>query len=114
MISANPSGNHVQIEIHFSDEMDCDDVTRNIQIRSRTGDGSTAQIESGSVQCRIASPDPDQPKWVGAPQTAWVYSADLIDLSHGLHDISINNVTTRDGNASTNVSREFIQSELRC
>lgn len=107
IMSANPSGSHVQIEIHFSDEMDCDDVTRNIHIRSRTGDGSTAQIDSGSVQCRIASPDPDQPKWVGAPQTAWVYSADLIDLSHGLHDISINNVTTRDGNASTNAVDHF-------
>lgn len=103
ILSDNPTGGGVQIELHFSDEMDCDDITSKIQIQSRTVDTSTAQIDTGSVRCGTAPPDLDQPNWVGAPKTAWKYIANLMDLSHGLHDISIHNATTKDGNASTNV-----------
>lgn len=107
IMSSQPTGGHIRIEVHFSDEMECDAITRNIQIESKTVDQSTAQVDEGSVQCRAAPPDSDQAKWVGAPQTAFVYSVDIIDLAHGIHDISVRNVSTKDGNATTNVSLKF-------
>ena len=104
LFSRQSSGGKVHIEVHFSQEMDCDSITRGVQIKSSTEDGSTAQLDAGSVQCFTAT-DPDPPKWVGSPRTAWAYSADLVDLSHGIHDIAIVNATSIAGNTSYVSSR---------
>jgi alpha-1,3-glucan synthase len=94
--------------VHFSQEMDCNGITKGFRIKSRTEDGSTAQLDAESVQCFTATHH-DPPKWVGAPQTAWVYSADIVNLSHGIHDTTIVNATSNAGNA-TNVSSSPLRS----
>ncbi|KAJ9654948.1 hypothetical protein H2201_008910, partial [Coniosporium apollinis] len=108
LFSSQKSGGQVRIEVHFSQEMDCDGITKGLQIESRTEDGSTAHPDPGSVQCFMTT-DPDPPVWVGAPQTVWAYSADIVDLSHGIHDIAIVNATSKTGKTTNSVDHFLLR-----
>lgn len=49
---SNSSSSTVPIELHFSQEMDCNDVLRAIEIHSTTEDGSVPSLNRTSVSCR--------------------------------------------------------------
>ncbi|KAL8830931.1 MAG: hypothetical protein Q9170_005505 [Blastenia crenularia] len=102
----------VSIQIHFSDIMDCDNILDALLIKSTTEDGSQASMDNDSVTCRkIAVADGDVSSLTGKPTgeipSAFVFAADLIGVSHGLHAVTVGNVTTREGRASTNSVNQF-------
>lgn len=103
MLSTSQLAARVRFEVRFSQEMDCGSITNSLQIRSSTGDKQTAQLDEGSVQCQIMS-GTDPAKWVGASDGVWAYTADITDVSDGVHEITVVNATTKDGNRHTNVS----------
>lgn len=100
----------VPLEIHFSDIMACESVLSAVAVKSVTGGGSHASIDRKSVACRnIAVADSDVSALTGKPTgeipCAFIFTANLIGVSHGLHQITVANVSTREGNAATNVSQ---------
>lgn len=99
----------VPIEFHFSDEMNCRDVVDSISINSTTTDGSNASIDKNSVECHLefdttTSVSKYTGSITGQIATAWKLSANLVNVSDGVHSVTVSNATTEQGNASTNVS----------
>lgn len=93
----------VAIQIRFSSEMSCDSVASSLEIDSTTQDGRTARLNISSVVCLTANADP--PRHVGEIATAWIFMAELENISNGVHTFTVNNATTKDGQLYTNVSR---------
>ena len=100
------SAETIPFEIHFSQSMNCDQITNTIQINSTTANGDVPQLDTTSVQCNnLNDTGTDQSQWCGAVDTTFIYSAKLVNVSDGIHQISVNNVTNANGTASTGVSR---------
>lgn len=102
LVSDARSGSSAHVEIIFSQEMDCDSVTKAIQIRSSTEDGQVPQLVKSTIQC-LTQRGIDPARWVGAPDGVWAYAVDLRDVSHGIHEITIANATSQDKKRFTNV-----------
>lgn len=98
------------IEIHFSVPMDCQQIASSVWINSSTPDNQTPKIDVGSINCNnIRGIDDVTSSFSGAVGTAWSFRAVLINVSDGIHQISINNVsTTADRNATTNSHDHFL------
>ena len=100
--------NTVPIEFHFSQQMDCEEVIDTITNSSSTEDGSLPSLNRSSVVCRRST---DTEAFVsrytgsitGQIPAAWFFAAKLENVSDGVHTITVSNVTTKEGNASTNV-----------
>ena len=102
----------VPIEFHFSDEMNCKHVVGSISVKSTTADGSVASIDKDSVKCGLEFDtttfvSPYTGSITGQIPTAWKLSVNLVNVSEGVHSVTIANATTEQGNASTNVSFFF-------
>lgn len=85
----------IPIELHFSIPMDCQQITNALQITSTTADNITSRLDINSVRCNTNS-DSDNTGSVlsGLVDSAWSFTATLIDVSDGIHQISVNNVST--------------------
>jgi alpha-1,3-glucan synthase len=92
----------VKIEIRFSSEMSCESVSDSLEIRSTTLDGRKARLNRSSIACTSGYADP--PRYIGEVPSAWTFSAELENVSNGVHTYAVNNVTTADGQLFTNVS----------
>lgn len=90
--------------------MDCQQITNNLQIYSTTSDNRTPRLDMDSVRCNnISAPGSITPFLSGSVDTAWSFAATLIDVSDGLHQISINNASTAaDRTTSTNSHDHFL------
>lgn len=110
-IVSNSSGeqlNSVPIELHFSREMNCENVLDAITISSSTEDSSSPSLNRNSVICQKRV---DTSAFVskytgpitGGIPSAWFFAAKLDNVSDGVHTITVSNVTAEEGNASTNV-----------
>ncbi|KAJ9131638.1 Cell wall alpha-1,3-glucan synthase mok13 [Pleurostoma richardsiae] len=105
--SADAKGS-VDVSFHFSQEMDCDGVTSSIAIASvleGTGDGP--EIDNSTVKCTTLSDD-ELPALIGAVGSKWSWSATLQNVVDGVHSITVNNATTKDGKAKTNAKDKFL------
>ncbi len=94
----------IPIELHFSAEMNCDQLTKAFSVKSTTAADQVAKLDSGSIQCKkISSQDADPSPWSGGVNTAWIFAANLVNVADGIHQVSINNSRTVDGATSTKV-----------
>jgi alpha-1,3-glucan synthase len=98
----------VNVEIHFSVEMDCNSVTDNIVFNSTTESGTTPSIEQNSVKCVNIS-DPETPPYVGAIWSAWSWSATLSNVANGIHAITVRNASSQAGEATNSVDRFLLR-----
>ena len=101
--------NTIAVEIHFSDIMVCGEILDSLTVLSKTRDGSQPLIDLTSAICRnIAVADADVSALTGRPTgeipSAFSFSVNLRGVAHGIHSISLGNVSTEEGTASTNVS----------
>lgn len=107
----------VPIELHFSQEMNCDNVKQSITINSTTADDSTASLDQASISCRMTfDPTAIVSQYTGPitgqiPST-WVLAANLVNVSDGVHSVTVSNVSTQAGNLSTNVRVMIFASTL--
>lgn len=94
LISTVPLGQHesVPIELFFSMEMDCDAVTRAVQLGSTTSDGSVAQLNASSVTCSTLTGQTS--RYVAAPVNEWSWSAQLDNVANGVHTVTVDNAST--------------------
>lgn len=102
----------VPIALHFSQEMNCENVRNLITINSTTADGSTPSLDSASAKCKLTFDSEAIVSQYTGPITGqipskWVLKANLVNVSDGVHSITVSNVTNQAGNASTNVSNLF-------
>ncbi len=90
--------------------MNCGQITNNVQINSTTSDGSTPQLDANSVRCNnISNSDSTLSFLSGTTNTTWSFAATLTGVSDGIHQISINNISTAtDGDATTNSHDHFL------
>lgn len=96
----------VEIELQFSAEMDCDQITRNLTITSAQT-GSSPQIDNSTVLCvKIANPEP--PLYAGGIHSTWSWKATLLDVPNGVHAIIVQNATTPSGESFTDSVDRFL------
>lgn len=96
----------VPIQIHFSSEMDCDSVADSLVIDSSTATHQLAQLNRSSVSCNVTEADP--PRYVGEIPTTFIFKADLVNVSNGVHTFTVNNATTKDRLLYTNAFDRFM------
>lgn len=97
----------ITIELHFSQEMDCDKISNTLTINSTTEDKRIATLVKGSVQCQTVD-NVDPPQFVGGVGTHWTWKADLDNVSNGIHSVTVNNVTAKDGKTFTGSVDRFL------
>lgn len=83
------------IEIQFSSIMDCDSVAHSLEISSTSYFGVVPVLDTSSIECKSGARDP--PPYVGAIGTAWVFSAQLTNVTDGVHTLTVNNASSSDG-----------------
>ena len=107
-LAAVPVGEQqsVFIQIQFSRTMSCDAVTNGTILHSTTAQGVMAQLNRTSVRCEEIDPDPQ--RFVGDIGSIWQWSAELVNVPHGVHTYSVSNVTTADSLNSTNAVDTFM------
>lgn len=106
--SSHDEQDTIPIELHFSDEMNCNSVVDSISFKSTTSDGSTPSLDKDSVNCHTTFDtttfmSPHTGSVTGQIPSAWKLMGNLVNVSEGVHSMTVSNVTTEQGNASTNV-----------
>ena len=96
----------VPIQIRFSSQMDCDSIANGLSIDSTAESNQLAQLNKSSVSCISADADP--PRNVGEIPTTFIFNADLVNVSNGVHTFTVRNATTKDGLLFTGSSDRFM------
>lgn len=105
--SADAQGS-INISISFSQEMNCDAVTKSMSISSTVeGEVGNANIDESSVNCSTLSDD-DKPPYVGAIGSRWQWTGTLQSVADGVHSITIVNASTGTGSVSTGSTDKFL------
>ncbi|KAE8394957.1 hypothetical protein BDV23DRAFT_178946 [Aspergillus alliaceus] len=96
----------VPVLVQFSQEMDCDGVTKAISLNSSTEMGKTPSIDTSSVHCSII---PEvKGTLTGQIPGVWQWTADLTGVYNGIHRVTVNNATSKDGDSFTNTVDHFL------
>ncbi|OCK84430.1 glycosyltransferase family 5 protein [Lepidopterella palustris CBS 459.81] len=98
----------VDIEIHFSKEMDCDKVTASLYFNSTTEDKTIPVLDAKSVNCSTI-PALNSSHFVGSIPTIWTWKGTLNQVSNGLHMITVNNATSQDGYFTNSVDHFLLR-----
>lgn len=99
-LSTLDNGEIVSLKLGYSKEMDCNSISDSIQISSTVIAGKAANIKLSSVSCSTIE---SVARWVGEPTTTFVYQADLENVHHGVHAVTINNASASDGSFTNSV-----------
>ncbi|MCJ1312940.1 Cell wall alpha-1,3-glucan synthase ags1 [Agyrium rufum] len=97
--STVPSGQQetIPIELHYSQALDCDSLKNSISFNSTTEDNSSPSI--GTYSCG-GSNDPPL-SWIGAISSTFVFTAEVINVSNGIHEMIITRPSTSGGTNGT-------------
>ena len=90
--------------------MDCQQITDTLQINSTTSDNSTPTLDVNSIRCNnISNSDNTFPSLSGTINTTWLFAATLNDVSDGIHQIIVPNISTAASrDATTNSYDHFL------
>ncbi|KAK4466054.1 family 5 putative glycoside hydrolase family 13/Glycosyltransferase [Cladorrhinum samala] len=95
-LESSPNGDtSVELEIHFSEEMDCEAVFNAIEITSNTANGKSASLNRDSLRCRSLDVNQDPPKLVGQVASVWAFAATINSVPEGVHRITVRNATDK-------------------
>jgi alpha-1,3-glucan synthase len=106
LVSSDDKETTIDIEFQFSDEMDCGEVTSSIDISSTTADKITAKIDNSTVSCNKITGA--SPSFSGEVTATWSWKATLLEVSDGIHAITVKNATTSDGDRKTGSVDRFL------
>ena len=98
---------NVGITLSFSQNMDCDAVTKSITLESNTLDNVAPTIDKSSIVC-LSKVVPDEVKLSGGVATTWTYSANLVGVANGIHSLVVNNATSSGNNTPTGAVDRFL------
>jgi alpha-1,3-glucan synthase len=99
--------NTIKIEFHTSAAMDCDRFSSAIEFISLTNTGRLPFLDKSTVVCAQLT-EVERPPYVGAIASAWGWSANIVDVSDGIHQIIVRNATTQDLGSFTNCVDRFL------
>ncbi|KAI1342006.1 alpha-1,3-glucan synthase [Xylariaceae sp. FL0016] len=105
--SAAGSEIDVKLEFHVSAAMDCDSFTSSLELVSSTEGNVVPHIDNSTIKCGNMS-DIESPAYIGAVASAWTWSANLVNVADGIHQIVVNNASTADMGSSTNSVDRFL------
>lgn len=91
----------VQVQFHFSSEMNCAQVADAISISSTTISGLTAQLDQSTIQCQAIPPSDVSPYEAVVP-SVWLLAANISNIAEGIHTVTINNASTVNATQFTN------------
>lgn len=103
----------VPFELRFSDEMNCQLVQNALSLASTTEDGSVPAIQNNSITSLKTNDTTVRVSQNTGPITGqiaseWKISGNLVNVSDGIHTLTVANTTTLLGNASTNSVNHFM------
>ncbi|CEL08688.1 Putative Alpha-1,3-glucan synthase Ags1 [Aspergillus calidoustus] len=100
----------VPIKLQFSEEMDCDSVTKSISFDSSTEANQTPQIDEKSVSCATIDETIDYlaRNYTGHIPGKWQWAANLNRVYNGIHRVTVTNATNKDGDDYTNAVDHFL------
>lgn len=107
LVPQGTNGDTVRIGFEFSQKMDCEDITNSLTITSKALDDESPRLDKTSVSCKSIE-ETDVVTWPGALTSVFSYEVDLGNIFPGVHRVTLNNVTTADGNQSTGVSVSLV------
>ncbi|KAJ6045859.1 hypothetical protein N7499_001403 [Penicillium canescens] len=105
-ISPQDVGETIPIQLGYSKEMNCDRITNAIVLNSTTEKGIVASLDTSSVKCTNVSARMSRDSFVGEVPTVWTWSAKLSNAHHGIHQLTVNNVSA--SGAHTNSIDKFL------
>lgn len=87
------SGEKLDIELQFSEEMDCDGILSSLGISSTTHNGNAPKVDPSSVTCQKMA-KPDSPTYGAYIPSVWSWKATLTGVDDGIHTLKLNNPST--------------------
>lgn len=105
--TADDKSTSVNVSLRFNVEMDCKKLTQAISINSTTLGKLTPKIDESSVSCGNFSSNERAP-YTGAIASAWTWSARILDVEDGIHQIVVKDAVTADGGSSTGSTDNFL------
>ena len=86
--------------------MDCSSVTSSITVDSTTEDGFIASIDTESVVCSSIDPIQVSP-FFGSLPTVWIFQANLLNVSDGIHIVTLQNPSSQNFTSTTESTDHF-------
>jgi alpha-1,3-glucan synthase len=86
--------------------MDCSSVASSITVDSITEDGTVASIDSESVVCSSVGPVQVSP-WFGSLPTVWTFQANLLNVSDGIHVLTLQSPESQNFTSTTESTDHF-------
>lgn len=96
----------LDIEIHFSQAMNCSDITQSIRFEGTTARGGLPTIDNTTVTCRDLTDEPES-QYVGQIVSSWSWSATLLNVENGIHRLSVRNASSAQ-NTTTGSNDHFL------
>ena len=106
----NQNPNSVNVQIEFSDQMDCDSVSKSMtfNLTSSGKASSSPSVKSGSVECLTISDSNITPASIlGTTVSKWYWKATIENFADGILTITIKDPQSQ-GGVGTGVSRLLI------
>ncbi|THZ81338.1 alpha-1,3-glucan synthase [Aureobasidium pullulans] len=97
----------VPVTLSFTQAMDCSSILKSISFESTTQTGIVPHFEASSIVCRNITVDNSQ-RFVGEALSTFQWSANLVNLSHGVHTYTVANASSADGISFTNTKDKFM------
>ncbi|KAL5338002.1 hypothetical protein BJX70DRAFT_408930 [Aspergillus crustosus] len=94
LLSERDSGERIPIQLGYSANMTCDDITDAIVLDSKTQQGENATLDTDSVQCASITPRMSTGNYVAEVPTVWTWLANLTNVHAGIHQITVQNVSS--------------------
>ncbi len=87
--------------------MDCQQIARDLKFNSTTPNTQIPVLDANSVRCQnISILDDTISSLPGTTQTSWSFTANLTNVADGVHQISINNISTAANKSAVTNSRD--------
>ncbi|KAI1833193.1 CAZyme family GH13 [Penicillium roqueforti] len=106
LLSSEDTGETLPIELGYSKAMDCSSITDAIYLNSTTEKNITAVLDTDSVKCANISARTTSHNFTGEIPTVWTWSANLKNVHHGIHQLTVQNVST--SGVYTNATDKFL------
>ncbi|KAK0633963.1 hypothetical protein B0T14DRAFT_561497 [Immersiella caudata] len=103
-INSDEAKGSVELEMEFSEAMDCQSVQNSISISSTVESGGNAKLSG--VVCSNMTETPIRPDLIGNIASNWKFTAVLTDVNDGLHQITVKSPRAVNG-GSTNATDHF-------
>jgi alpha-1,3-glucan synthase len=101
--------NNLEIQLHFSTNMNCTSVIDSISIEGRTNSSVQVAIDPNTIECgSIHEEDRLPTELPSQPQGIWHLSAMLSDLEDGVYRLTVNNASDHTGNLRTMAKDHFL------